>query len=288
MTDAAPIHDDGKPSAAPVPVGIRPIQAFEDNIRPARLMLKVYRLLDSRDAIQTDGDFVQKLRVLIAASATEELMVVQNEIFLGLVRERAALPKGDLKTATLCHLLRQAIVASCTALDAYLPAVLRWHLPTVIRAKGRDFIPRDNQVLDFFADLAFSLDEVLRLMSDEEAPLYISNKLLGLAKFKYLSNKKGIHVVGALLDVPKPWDMVALRLSRDKKELMKALEDTADRRNDIVHRADRHQKDPDGEQQAMFLSMATQGVDAISHVCQALDELLEARMIELRAAHRGP
>src|SRR5688572_21142328 len=102
---------------------IRPAQGFEDNIRPAKLMLQVYRLLDCGDAIQTDGAFVSQMRELVKASATEDLMLVQNEIFLGLVREAAQVPKSQLKRSALAHLLRQAIVASCTALDAFLPGL---------------------------------------------------------------------------------------------------------------------------------------------------------------------
>jgi hypothetical protein len=91
-------------------------------------MLQVYRLLECGDAIQTEGDFLNEFRRLVSASATQDLMLVQNEIFVGRVRERAQLPKSAFKSATLAHLLRQAIVASCTALDAYLPALLRLHL----------------------------------------------------------------------------------------------------------------------------------------------------------------
>lgn len=75
---------------------VRPIQAFEDNVRPGKLMLQVYRLLDSGDAIQTAGEFVDKLRALVRAAATEDLMVVQNEIFVGLIRERAQVPMSVL------------------------------------------------------------------------------------------------------------------------------------------------------------------------------------------------
>lgn len=260
---------------------VRPIQAFEDNIRPARLMLQVYRLLDCGDTIQTDGDFVQRLRALVAASATEDLMVVQNEIFLGLVRERAQLPKSALKTATLGHLLRQAIVASCTGLDAYLPALLRVHLPFVIRVTGRDFFPADDAVREYCGDLHFSLDEVLRLLPDENATLYISNRLLRLSSFKYLGDKKGVHVVAALLGIAKPWDAVAKHLGREKKELIAVLDETVKRRNDIVHRADRPATAPDGEQQSITYSQALQGVDTIEHVCYALNELVDARMKEL-------
>src|SRR5262245_25772888 len=138
---------------------LRPIQAFDDNIRPASLMLQVYRLLDCGDAILTEGEFVQRLRELVRASATEDLMVVQNEIFLGLVRERASLPKSHLKSSMLAHLLRQAIVASCTALDAFLPGLLRQHLPSIIEVKSRDFIPQDDAVREYCEELTFGVAE---------------------------------------------------------------------------------------------------------------------------------
>lgn len=267
---------------------IRPIQAFEDNIRPAQLMLHVYRLLDCGDAIRTEGEFVDRLRELVSASATEDLMLVQNEIFLGLVRERAQLPKSALKSATLTHLLRQAIVASCTALDAYLPALLRLHLPEIIRRKGRSFA-LDEATKEHWSELQFGLDDVLRLRSEEEeaAALFISNRLLSLASFKYLSSKTGVHVVGVLLGIVKPWDQIAAHLGRDKKELTAVLEATVNRRNDIVHRADREKATPEGEPQAITYAQANQGVDNIKHVCLALDELVERSLHDLRTQGSG-
>lgn len=265
---------------------IRPIQAFEDNVRPAKLMLQVYQLLDCGDAIQTEGDFLNQFRRLVSASATEDLMLVQNEIFLGVVRERAQLPKSAFKSVTLTHLLRQAIVASCTALDAYLPALLRLHLPEIIRRKGRAFVLSDQAANEYWKDLQFSLDDVLRLRAedDDAAALYIANRLMGLASFKYLSSKTGLHVVGVLLGLTKPWDEIGAHLGRDKKELMQVLDATVNRRNDIVHRADRDKADPDGEPQAITFAQASQGVDTIRHVCLALDELVETGLRDLRGA----
>jgi hypothetical protein len=155
----------------------------------------------------------------------------------------------------------------------------------VIRARGRDFVPRgDEDFAEYFADLQFSLDETLRLIGDSNAPEYISNKILGLANFKYLSSRKGIHVVGALLGLwdPKPWDAIALRLNRDKRELMNTLDDTVRRRNDIVHRADRPQTDPSGEAQMIAFAWTQQAVDTVKHICLALDELVTARIAELQ------
>jgi len=263
-------------------VPTRPIQGFEDNLRPAKLMIDMYRLLDCADEIQTDGDFVDRLRDLVKAAATEDLMVVQNELFVGLVREKSGLPKSSLKRATLTHLLRQAIVASCTALETYLPALLRVRLPEIIRLKGRDFLTPDNTVREDCQELVFKVDEVVRLIGDDEAPTYISNKLVGLSGFKYLTGSKGIHVVGALLGLDKPWDAIAPHLGRDRKELVKALDDCVKRRNDIVHRADRAQAAPEGEQQAITFAQAKQGVETIGVVCLALEELVDVRLKELR------
>jgi len=263
---------------------LSPRQTFDDNMRPAMLLLHVYRLLDSNDNILTGGELINALRQIIQASADEDLMLICNELFLGLVRERAQLPRSTLRQATLCHLLRQAVVASCTALETYLPALLRANLPVMIRARGRDFVLHSDETLqEYFADLQFNLDETLRLLGDENAPEYISNKVLGLANFKYLSSRTGVHVVGVLLGLSKPWDAIAEHLNRDKRELMKTLDDTVRRRNDIVHRADRLQSDPGGEAQVITFAWTQHAVDTINHICLALDELVTARVAELEA-----
>ena len=63
---------------------------------------------------------------------------------------------------------------------------------------------------------------------------------------------------------------------------MKIIDETTRRRNDVVHRADRPQSDPGGEVQEIIYSWSKQAVDTIGHVCLALDELVAARMTELR------
>lgn len=262
-----------------------PRQIFEDNIRPADLLLRVYRLLDTDDKFQIDGELVEALRRLVNANSNEDLMLVYNEIFLGLVREGAQMPRSTLKRATLVHFLRQAVVASCTGLDTYLPALLRTNLPTAIRALGRDFFPRDDQgISEYLKDLTFSLDDTLRLLSDPNAAEYISAKILSLANYSYLSSKKGVHITGRLLGLSKPWDQIAAHLGRDKRELTTVLDETVRRRNDIVHRADRNQDNPQGDPQEITFAWTRQAVDTVQHVCLALDELVSERIKEFELA----
>jgi len=261
-----------------------PRRTFEDNMRPAELLLRVYRLLEAHDNMPSRQELTDALRALVQAPSDEDLIVIHNEIFLGLLREAAQIPRSTLRRATLCHLLRQSVVASCTALETYLPALLRTNLPLLIRARGRDFVPRGDQgVMQYFEDLEFSLDEMLRLLADENAPDYIAGKIIGLANFKYLSSRKGVHVVGTLLGLTKPWDAIAEHLTRDKQELMRTLEDTVSRRNDIVHWADRCRESPDGQAQDITYAWTKHAVDTINVVCLALDELVTARVAELES-----
>jgi hypothetical protein len=259
-----------------------PREAFEDNLRPAQLLLTVYKLLET-NAIQTSGELVDRLRELVDAKGNEDLMLIYNHIFMGLVRQNARIPASDLKTSALANLLRQSVVAACTSLETYLPALLRANLPAVIKARGRHFLPKDADVQTHFKGLTFSLPEVGRLLEDPEgAPLYIANKIVGMTDFAYLGGTKGMHVAGCLIGLPDTWPQIAAHLRRDRAEMRTVIDDTIKRRNDIVHRADRPQKDAAGEIQSISLAWSHQAVDTIMHVCLALDELVSEHISALR------
>ena len=258
---------------------LSPRQLFEDNIRPAELLLRVYRLLEN-ESLATDGDMVQALRGLVKAESDEGLMLIYNELFLGLVRERAQMPPSTLKQSALQNLLRQAVVAACTAQETYLPALLQTKLPTVIDVMERDFVPRDKETVNYFRNMTFNLTEVLRILAEPD-PLFIANKMIGFAKFSYLSAKRGIHVTGSLLGVEEPWKQISDKLCRDEADLVKTVDETTNRRNNIVHRADRSKSELDGAAQPISFSWTKHSVDTISAVCLALDELVQLRIQEL-------
>jgi hypothetical protein len=251
-------------------------------MRPAELLIRVYRLLEC-ESLQSEGDLVKALRQVVGASDDEGLMLIVNEIFIGLIRERAQIPPSALKQSALNNLLRQAVVAACTALDTYLPSLLRENLPILIQVKGREFFPKKQELQEYFQDLTFGLEETLRLTGDPNAPLYIANKILGLTNFKYLSSKKGIYTVGTLLGLENTWADIAEVLQRDKRDLMKLIDTTTGRRNDIVHRADRPRAEPTGAIQEIDYVWAKQAVDTINHVCLALDKLVTQKILELQA-----
>lgn len=259
---------------------LSPRQIFEDNIRPADLLLKVFRLLEHNEP-HNDETCLKSLRDIVKANNEEALIVIYNEIFLGLIRERAQVSHSAIRRSALLNLLRQAVVCSCTALETYLPALLTRHLDEVVRFRGRNFIPSEPEVATVCKSLAFSLDEAVRLLNDPD-PFFVANKLIGHLKFTYLSGWRGIQFTGLLLTVPRPGQELASRLGRNEEELKRIVEATCSRRNDIVHRADRKDLGVESDQQDISYSWALQAVDTIRLVCTCLDELVAARLQRLR------
>src|SRR5262249_43169828 len=107
LRDALPEYiDEGAAVILEGPM-LSPRQIFEDNIRPAELLLRVFRLLE-HEAPATEGDLVRSLRELVKADADEGLLVIANEIFLGLIRGRADISAASIKRTALSNLLREA------------------------------------------------------------------------------------------------------------------------------------------------------------------------------------
>ena len=145
----------------------------------------------------------------------KSILVISNGIFLGLIRELAEISPASIKRSALCNLLRQAVVTASTAMETYLPSLLRNNLPEVIRLRGRDFVPKtDEDIKNQFKNLTFALDEVVRILVDPD-PLFVANKLISSLNFNYLSGKRGIHVTGVLLALDNPWEQIAQQLGRD-------------------------------------------------------------------------
>ena len=265
---------------------LSPRQIFEDNIRPADLLLKVYRLLE-HDAPNMEEGVLRTLRDLVKADDSEGVMVVYNEVFLGLIRERAEIAPTLIRKGALCNLLRQAVVIACTGLETYLPAVMNAHFEELIKVKGRLFLNlKDKELASHLSAIKFDLQDAIRLLSDPDT-LFVANKVR-LYLETNLSGRRGVYVVGVMFGVDEPWAEIGSKLSRRPTELGKLIDDTVNRRNDIVHRADRHRTDLGSEQQSIAPAFAMQAVDTIRHVVTCLDDLVQEQMKKLRETGLGP
>jgi hypothetical protein len=265
-------------------VPLSPRQAFEDNFRPAELMLRVYRLLET-DGRDHPHALLDELKAVIGAEPEEILLLLYNDVFVGVVRERASVAPGMLRKAALANLLRQSVAAACTALDSYLPALLRANIGTVIERKGHRFLPppSDKETNSFFKDFQFDLADIVRVIAEPDPVFFIYQKMEVKLRDKAAGNATAVHAIGSVLGVEDPWKQIGDRLSRNPSEIKTTLSQTITRRNDIIHRADRSKADLDGAIQPIEYSWTVQSVDVIKHVCLALDELVAEQMRRMRS-----
>ena len=263
---------------------LTPRQVFEDNMRPAELMLKVFKLL-AGDGTPTNHHILDVMRTSLGAPADENLLLLYNQLFVGIVRERADLGPSTFKQAMLDNLLRQSVAASCTALDTFLPALLRNNIGTVIQVKKRNFMPTDKETQGFFQGVTFTLLDMISMLDEDADPiLFITNRILLIVKDKTFGNATGLHAVGCMLGLDDPWKQIGNRLGFPGDKLKLGLNETVNRRNDIIHRADRSKNEPDGGMQQISQAWTEHAVGNIHHACSALDELVAEQMVAFRDA----
>jgi hypothetical protein len=256
-----------------------PREVFEDTFRIAELLIQLYRLLEN-DHLETEGERVEAIRRLLRCSPDEQIQVLANEVFLGCIRENANIPPSRLKKQSLEHLLRQAVVSACTAYETYLSALLKEHLLTAITVRQSEAFPTDPQVAEYFKDLRLEMQEAFRLLNREDAILFLCNKILTYVQKNNLGSVRGLKTVGLLLGLPDPWNTLAAHLKRERKDLTSTISGAIERRNAIVHKADRDFQSENLDRESISYSWAKQAVSTIESVCLGFDELIEKKIRE--------
>jgi hypothetical protein len=260
---------------------------FETHFRSADVLLRVYRLLESEHGPLQEHALLPQLRSLITCAPDEDVILLLNELFVGVVRERAELKAKFFRKDNLDLLLRQSVVTACSALDVFVPNLLQSFLPDVVRIRQRNFLPNDGEVKVLLGDFRLKLDEVWPLaeaLTDVERWDFLTMRVLKHLEDKTLSNDAGVSAALALLAVEKPWGKIAARAGDREQDLRDKLKRIVARRNDIVHRADRARTDPTGDAQPIDYVWAQNHVGAVQTIALACYDLARERVEELRAA----
>ncbi len=257
---------------------------FEAHYHSADVLLRVYRLLESDPGPTQNHQMIAQFRTLIDSAPNEELILLLNGLFVGIVRKRADVRLSFFRKDNLDLLLRQSVVAACSALDVFVPHLLQAHLPEVVRIRQRNFLPNNGEVKGMFADFRLKLEDIGPLAEEQDAEErwnMIARRILEHWGGKTLSNETGISATLALLGLEKPWAQIASSAGESESALRDKLKRVVSRRNDIVHRADRARIDPNGAAQPIDFVWAQNHVGAVRTVALACHALARERMREL-------
>lgn len=254
---------------------MQPLSVFDAHFRSALALLKVYQLLDCADA-EGDEELLGKLRTAGDLRTDEEVVLLFNDLVVGLVREQAALPAAFFRQSNLALLLRQSVVSACTAMDVYFPALLEAHLPTVISVRQRNWQPTDQNVKDLFRDFALRGDEIAGILDAEtvdERWQLLSARVIAHIRGKTLSNVQAIQTTMVLLGVQDPWQQIANRAGTTSSALREQVGNIVKRRNNIVHRGDRSPGQPDVGPDAIDYVWTNAHVNSVQSTVTACDAL---------------
>jgi hypothetical protein len=266
---------------------VQPITAFESQFRAAEVLLKVHRLLRNDATSEQTAQALPRLREAVGSEADEDVILLLNDLFVGLVRENAALRPRYFQPDNMALLLRQAVASACTALGVFLPALLNTYLPKVVQVRQRNFYPReDGEVRTFFLGFTLRLDQIPSLLEDDDAEqrwLTLSRLVLDYCSNQVLANERGIHIVLRLLGVQDPWQQIAQRSGVKEQSLREQTRAIVKRRNDIVHRGDYAQAAEQPRPTAIDLAWTSTHVNAIQSVVLACDALALESVRQLEA-----
>ncbi len=259
---------------------------FEAHYRSAEVLLRVYRLLEAEPGPTQDHRLIPQFRNLIASGPDEELILLLNELFVGIVRERADVRMSFFRKDNLDLLLRQSVVAACSALDVFVPNLLQTYLPEAVRARQGSFIPNNGEVKTLFSDFRLKLEDVWLLAGEQSTDdrwNILVKKILDHTSNKTLSNDAGVAATLTLLGVDKPWGQIASRAGEAESAVREKLKRVVSRRNDIVHRADRARSDPNAVQSIDFV-WTQNHVGVVRTIALACYDLARERIGNLTAA----
>lgn len=268
-----------------------PRDIFEAHYRSGDVLLRVYRLLESEEGPKRDDVVLPKLRRLMSFSEDEEVILLMNQLFMGVVRERAEMTLSFFRKENLDLLLRQSVVAACSALDVFLPTLLEHYLPTVVQIRQRNFVPFDGDSKAFFGKFSLRLEDIWPLAEEPSADgrwAIIARRVLDYYKGETTSNERGIGVTMSLLGVDKPWERIATQAGEREQMLREKIRTVVNRRNSIIHRADRPISDLHGQPSPIDYVWTQNHVGAIKTVALACYELARERVRELSAEAPAP
>jgi hypothetical protein len=211
---------------------------FNQNFAVAESLLQLYQVFQG---LKT-GDLKEDLRLAICKfwAVPDHSVVHQasNDRLTLLARSAAPIPPTLTLEGGLDFLLRQAVVVSCTALEAFFWDALRENVLTIVQARrtGAD---------ESLRNLQFTLGDYISIQQYEDPDLRLRQIILRNFERGTLYNTESIDEISRILTIQDFWRDVEKRCGEPAANLRRHIGDLIQRRNQIAHRADRPE---DGEE----------------------------------------
>lgn len=258
---------------------MKPLTVFQHNFAAAENLIRLYDLLagPTSDVNETQ-EAVRAVRASLGIPDGERVFSLCNDRLFLVAREAAQVSDSFFHEHNLASLLRQAVVAACSALDAYFNDKFRENVMTVLLIKKR-YAPKELR------NLVMTFDDYLSLESWADPRQRLQQILEKNLERKTLSNANGITEIAEILGIKDFWERVGRECGEKPSDLRRRIDEIAARRNDIVHRADRpkdHQKADGSGLQTISRAWVNLRVQTVKAVVLAAERVINEEMEALR------
>jgi hypothetical protein len=254
---------------------MKPLTVFQHNFAAAENLIQLYDLLSGGSA-QSDRAqaAIEAVKNSLDILDGERVFSLHNDRLFLVAREAAQVSDTFFHEHNLASLLRQAVVAACSALDAYFNDKFRENVMTVLLVKKR-YAPKELK------SLVMTFDDYLSLESWADPDQRLQQILEKNLERKTLSNANGITEMAAILGIKDLWEQVGRECGEKPGDLRRRIDEIAARRNDIVHRADRprDERETNGSGlQAISRAWVNMRVQTVRAVVLAAEEVINEEM----------
>ena len=202
------------------------------NFAIAEHLLQIHQLFRDLHSYEPKHALALAVCEELATPVSTALQHAKNEHLACSIKATIPLPSCLLANDGLNFLLRQSVLVSCTALESYFWDVLRENALTVIRTKGRK---ADSSL----KEITLTLDDYLSLEGYGDPDERLSQIILKRFERGTLYDLAKIDEIAAILTVKDIWGSMSSQTGLPPSELKNRLSSLIQRRNEIIHRADR-------------------------------------------------
>ncbi len=224
------------------------------------------------------GKNVRKIRTERAAALkralrwrnAEQIDRSQNEYLYIVLRGAAQVDRTYFDSRQLEFLLRQAVVAACSAMDCYFLEKVEENIWAVFAKKGAE---SPVELLR----LRITMGDYLQAQSYTRKGWALKRAMMNSTRFASFQSPDAIAERLQLLGVKSFWNDVAREVSMRPGKLKGQMKELTERRNQIVHKGDR----PGNRPQPVDLQWVKRRIQLVDRVVRAADGVIDRQVAAL-------
>ncbi len=202
------------------------------NFAIANHLLDLHQLFSGLNSFDPGRDFELAICSKMNTSSETVFHHTKNDRVLCSVKATVPLPSCLLADEGMNFLLRQSVLVSAAALEAFFWDILRENTLTIIQAKGR-------KADDSLRNVTLTLDDYLSIEEYQDKDERLRQIILKRFERGTLYELDKITEIAQILGVRDLWEDVSRQTSTSVAEIRTKLQNLITRRNLIAHRADR-------------------------------------------------